>query len=99
MKRLNEFADDDIALEGEKVKIDEILGKEIIILKFRVGRSKFEREGSGEYLTMQFAFEESESPKILFTGSDVIIRQIKKYADQIPFMATIVKINRYYALK
>jgi hypothetical protein len=99
MKRLNEFADDDLALDGEKVKIDDLVGEEIFISNFRIGRSKYEREGSGEYLTLQFSFEEVGTAKILFTGSAVIIRQIKKYADQIPFIATIVKVNRYYALK
>jgi hypothetical protein len=99
MKRLNEFADDDLALDGEKVKIDDLVGEEIFISNFRIGRSKYEREGSGEYLTLQVSFEEVGTAKILFTGSAVIIRQIKKYADQIPFIATIVKVNRYYALK
>jgi len=35
---------------------------------------------------------------VLFTGSDVLIEQMEKYGDQIPFAATIKKIDRYYTL-
>jgi len=99
MRRLNEFADDDIALEGEKVKIEDVIDKEIVLYKFRVSHSRYEKEGNPEYLTLQFSFEESGPLKVLFTGSQVMIRQMKKYENQLPFVATIVKVNRYFALK
>lgn len=35
---------------------------------------------------------------VLFTGSDVLIDQMQKYGDQIPFAATIKKIDRYFIL-
>jgi hypothetical protein len=35
---------------------------------------------------------------VVFTGSDVLIGQVEKYADQIPFLTTIKKINRYYTM-
>lgn len=47
-------------------------------------------------LTLQF---KSEGRKhVCFTGSDVLIDQIKKYSDEIPFETVVKKINRYYTL-
>ena len=36
--------------------------------------------------------------RVLFTGSDVLIDQMKKYGDNVPFLAIIIKIDRYYTL-
>ena len=36
--------------------------------------------------------------RVVFTGSDVIIDQMEKYQEEIPFVSTIKKINRYYTL-
>ena len=33
---------------------------------------------------------------IVFTGSGVLIDQIEKYKDNLPFYVTIKKIDRYY---
>lgn len=98
MKKLSDFADDDIALEGEKVQIETILDKEIVIKKCRFTKSKFEGR-HGDYLTLQFSFLESKELKILFTGSEVIINQMRRYEGELPFAARVIKINRYFALK
>lgn len=34
---------------------------------------------------------------VTFTGSQVLIKQIKKYADQIPFVTTIKQVGMYYS--
>ena len=38
------------------------------------------------------------SKHVVFTGSDVLIQQMEKYVKELPFAATIVKVNRYYSL-
>jgi hypothetical protein len=45
---------------------------------------------------LQFHFPDDDEIKIIFTGSDVLISQIEDYKEEIPFEATIKKINRYY---
>lgn len=47
-------------------------------------------------MTLQFKLNDRKH--IIFTGSDVLIGQVEKYESEIPFLATIVKINRYYTL-
>jgi len=95
MKRFSDFADDKV-LDGDKVKIDDILNKEIKIIGHSIKNSKYSKNKNGDYLTLQIEMENEKY--IIFTGSDVLIDQLKKYNSEIPFLATIRKINRYYSL-
>jgi hypothetical protein len=35
--------------------------------------------------------------KIIFTGSGILIEQLEKYADRLPFEAEIKQIDRFYS--
>jgi hypothetical protein len=96
-KRFADFAVEPAPLDGEKAKIDDILNQEIEIVGYRIGATKYSKNKSGQYLTLQVVQATGEVC-IVFTGSDVLINQIVKYADQIPFFTVIKKINRYYTL-
>ena len=50
----------------------------------------------GDYLTLLISKDNKKH--VIFTGSHVLIDQIKKYKDEIPFLTTIRKINKYYSL-
>jgi len=95
MKRFEDFAQENI-LDGDKAKIDTFLNKEIVIIGYSVKNSRYSKNKTGEYLTLQVELENAKY--VIFTGSDVLIDQMKKYANEIPFMATIRKINKYYSL-
>ena len=95
-KRFNDFAEDDRPLAGDKVKLDNILNQEILITGYRLTESKFGKSNSPKCLTVQFMKDEAQH--VLFTGSVVLINQLEKYGKEIPFMATIRKIERYYTL-
>jgi hypothetical protein len=97
MKKFSDFAEIQ-ALEGEKLRLDDVLNKPVIITAQRITASKYSKNESGKYLTLQFHFPKDDEIKILFTGSDVLISQIEDYKEEIPFEATIKKINRYYTL-
>jgi hypothetical protein len=94
MKRFSDFAIEENPIDGDKVKIDEILNKEIEITAYRIKNSKFEERKHAKCVTIQFKLE--GQLKIFFTGSEVIMNQIEKYKDEIPFMATIKRNYRYY---
>ena len=91
MKKFSDFATGDATLTGNKIKLDDILEKEIVIKGYKVAVSKY---NDGQVLTLQFDLEEKEY--ILFTGSSVLINQIEKYKDEIPFMTKIERINKFY---
>ena len=92
MKRFTDFAKENI-LDGDKIKINDVINKEIIILNFSIKESKLKE---GNYLTLQI--EKENKKYVIFTGSLVLIDQINKYKDEIPFLTTIRKINKYYSL-
>ena len=98
MLKFSDFAaDDEKPLEGEKERIDNILKKEIIISAIKITASKYKDHGD-KCATVQFYEENNERKRIFFTGSGVIISMLEKYADKIPFMTTIKKIDKYYTL-
>lgn len=94
MKKFSDFANEDI-LEGDKKKINDIVNKEIIVRGYSINDSKYSDNQSGKYLTLQFEIDKVKY--IVFTGSEVLIEQIEKYKDEIPFLTIIRKINKYYS--
>jgi len=81
-------------LDGEKIKIEEILDKEIEVLAMRVKPSKYQGKGTGAYLTIQFVLDGKKF--VVFTGSGILAEQAKQYQAELPFLATLKKIDRYY---
>jgi hypothetical protein len=96
MQRFADFADDPGILDGAKVRIDDVLNRELAITGYAVKTSKFSKNKSGKYLTLQFRLDDDK--RVLFTGSDVLIDQMEKYGDRVPFTATIRKVDRFYTL-
>jgi len=88
----SDFADETKPLEGAKKKIDEVLNQEILIIDFKIKDSKHHKDS--QYLTLQFRI--ANDTFILFNGSRVLSDQLEKYKDNLPFYATIKKIDKYY---
>lgn len=94
-KRFSDFAEEPELLNGNKLKIEEILNKEILITGFKISDSKFHKSNSLKCLTLQFQVDDEKH--VIFTGSMVLIGQVEKYKDEIPFITTIRKIDKYYS--
>lgn len=88
-----DFAGEEGPLAGKKKKLSEILDKEILILAFRIGKSKFRDRN---YVTVQF--ENGSNQYVVFTGSEVLMEQLKRHEGRLPFYARIVKRWNYYSL-
>jgi len=95
-KRFSDFAEEATPLDGEKIKIEQILDQEVLVIGCSIRRSKYEKNRSGKCLLLQLEIDDAH--RVLFTGSDVLIEQMEKYGDQIPFTVTIKKIDRFYTL-
>ena len=91
MKKFADFSEEGTQLPGDKVKIDTILNKPIVITGYRISPSKFDKP---DYLCIQFEFE--GKVYVVFTGSTVLMRQMRKYQNQIPFETTIVQHDKYF---
>ena len=91
--KFSDFAEEEVGLEGDKKKVEEILNKEILIIGYRIGRSRYRDK---DYLTLQFKI--NNETNIIFNGSEVLIKQAQKYEDKMPFHTTIKKVNNYYTM-
>lgn len=91
--RFSDFAEEDGPLEGKKKRIEDILNLEILVLSFKVSKSRYP-EKSEYYVTIQFEFENKKY--VIFTGSKVLKEQLEKYKDKLPFWARIIKRDKYY---
>lgn len=87
------FAKNQLPMPGNKKHLDEIINREIMVIDYRIRRS-IQRDGT-DCLQLQFLLNDEIC--VLFSGSSVLINQIKDCADKIPFVTTIVKIDRYYS--
>lgn len=94
--KFSDFADEPQGLNGDKIKIDDAINKELVITAFRVDDSKYHRDEGKKYVGIQVLIDEQE--RVIFTGSAVLINQLEKYQDKIPFVAVIKKVNKYYTL-
>lgn len=91
-------------LDGDKVKIDEILNKEIIVTGYHVSTSKYKDKGCGFCSKVQFRYPNEEEKKVFFSGSSVIKDQLEDMEKtlsekNLPFLfqATMKKVGNYYS--
>ncbi len=89
----NDFEDERGGLEGEKVNVEDILNKEILVTDFQFRQSHYHK---GDYMILQF--RNDGELKVVFTATEVVKKQLERHKDQLPFYGTIVKKNRYYTL-
>ena len=89
-----DFADsdeDDDPLDGEKKKIIEILNKEILILNFRIQKSKIKE---GNYAIIQF--ELNGQKYVIFTTARRLTKKLERYKDKMPFHTAIIQEFNYF---
>lgn len=92
MKKFREIAKDDIRLAGEKLKLQDIIGKTIIVTGYKITKSKFKEDN---YVAIQFELDGEQH--VTFTGAQVLIEQLKKYGKEIPFETTIKRLGKFYS--
>lgn len=97
---MNSFKDFNIAppapsFSGDKIKMNKILNREIIVHKYRIEESKFKDKGNGKRLDMQI--EINGHMHLVWCSSVVLQDMIGKIpASSFPFKTTIVLENERY---
>lgn len=87
------FSKNKLPMPGRKRRIDDILNKEILIVDFRITESN-KRDNSD---CLQLQFIDDGEVCVLFTGSNVLIDQIREIKENIPFKTIIVHVDKYYS--
>jgi len=90
-KRFGDFAKEHMPLDGTKLRIGDILNKEILVLGFKVKKSKY-----NPMLCLTIQFNLGGETHVAFTGSMVLLDQLKAYEGELPFIATIKQIEKYF---
>jgi RNA-directed DNA polymerase len=81
------------SMQGEKIKISKLLGKEITVKNFKLTDSKFENAKHCLSIQIELAGEN----KVIFTGSQYLLKQIEQVGkDNFPFETVIENINDTY---
>ncbi len=96
MNKFSDFASDEKSFIGDKIKIEEILEKDIVLHDYKETKSKYPEKGGGFCLTLSIEIVGNPQKNIIFTGSSVIANQCRKYKEMMPFSTKITKINKYY---
>lgn len=83
-----------VTLEGERIKLLDILNQEIVINDFVVLKSQYDRVEN--YVVVQCMLK---GEKYTFaTGSQVILKQLEEIRDKLPVRTTIRRKGRYFTL-
>lgn len=91
MQKFADFAKER-QFDGDKIPIADVLNKEIVVRDFRVASSKV-KQGT-DYVSIQI--EMDGKPRVIFTGSNVLVRQLEEYKDYLPFETIIRKVRDFY---
>ena len=98
---------EEVSLSGDKVKIDDILDKSIVLTGVQIKESKYAHKGVNWCTKIQFYYADDETEKryVVFTGSTVIKDQMDRLQDAIraenldfAVVAKIQKVGNYYTI-
>lgn len=81
--------------EGEKIKTERILNKEVIVEDYKIVTSKFTDKGSGKCLHLQILVDGNK--RVWFTGSFNLMEVIERVPKEaFPFKTIIAKENERF---
>ncbi|HXU28137.1 MAG TPA: hypothetical protein VN698_12980 [Bacteroidia bacterium] len=82
-----------LTFSGDKISINKVLDRPIIVQKYKVEPSNFKDKGDGKRLTMQLIY--SGKQHILWTNSMLLREQISQVPEEnLPFETTIKEDNK-----
>jgi hypothetical protein len=83
------------AFEGDKIKIERVINKEIIVEAFKIEDSKYKEKGNGKCLHLQIHVDNQK--RVLFSGSSTLQEMIQRVKpEDFPFTTIIIKQNDRY---
>lgn len=98
--QMNKFSDFNIdnnfssSFFGDKISIEDVLDKTIIVTNYNIGDSKFKNKNC-----LKIQIEYNSNNRIIFTGSKNLINIISKVnKDKLPFETKIIKKEKTYFL-
>lgn len=97
-QNFKDFQQEDF-LQGKKITTAEILGKEIVVYGFTKKKSAIGKDNVCYTIQIVKDFDDEGKPieyRVIFTSSTVLGKQCERYKNQMPFIATIIRQDKYY---
>ena len=85
--------EDEDPLDGEKLKIVDIINKEILILNFNIRKSKIKE---GNYVIIQFELDDEKH--VVFTTATRLMKKLERHKEKMPYHVTIIRKYKYYTM-
>jgi hypothetical protein len=83
---------------GDKIKVERILNREVVVHDYRIEDSKYQGKGNGKCLYLQISI--GETKHVVFSGSVTLMQMIERVPKaDFPFQTTIVKENERLEFK
>lgn len=80
------------SFEGDKIKLEKVLDKPVVVHAYKIEPSKFQDKGNGNRLVLQLTVNDEK--RILFTSSVTLMNMIEQVKEShFPFTSTIIKDN------
>ena len=80
---------------GNKIDMDDLIGREIIVHDYRITDSKYQGKGSGKCLHLQVEIDGKK--RVAFNGSTGLMNTLEQIdKEKFPFTTTIIKENKRY---
>ena len=82
-------------LEGTKVSVNAVIGKEIVILDYTI--KEVHNTNKHQHLVLQFYYldDDTKAKYILVIDSPIMIKVVERYAYNIPFATTLKEVYGY----
>jgi len=97
MNNFADFADTSSPImDGKKVQINDIFEKEIVVLNYRVKNTKYPDAKNPMCLTVQFSYVGTDNHCVFFSGSSVLMNQLERYKDKLPFSTVIKRVGKHF---
>jgi hypothetical protein len=94
MQKFSDFAQEECRFSEDKIPLDNVVGKQIVVHAYYLQKSNFKDSLNKERMTMLIEF--GGEKRVVFTKSEVLIRQMRQYEKHLPFETIIIHPKRYY---
>jgi hypothetical protein len=74
------------------MKLQDVVDKLITVTGYKITKSKFKEDN---YVAIQYDMDGEQH--VTFTGAQVLIEQLKKYGEEVPFETTIKRMGKFYS--
>jgi len=83
-----------VQYEGERYRVEDLVGEAFIVHECQIQES---RRYGNRFATVKISDPEQKEFGWFRTSSSILVEQLEQYQNELPWLATIVKVGRAYS--